>query len=242
MRSRRWIALTALAGAAVATAVLAWPAAARQPKPLDIRGGPPLQLQVVRTVAGDVYPHDLNLEQLIPARTHVMQVWFIAGGGKPKQVLVEWEQNAPVSEYGAYSGRWGLKLWTLRTPRGPRPPFWRAVNIPVFRGSGPGAPYTDVSIGDATGDGHPDVLVQQEHWNQGCGPHEVVATLSNGQVWRVFNHGGLCNTIFAADHGLLKLDIPYFTDHEPVCCPNKHEDLRLRWNGTRYVTESVHIS
>jgi len=188
-------------------------------------------------VFGDAYAHDLDLAQLVPARTHVVQVWF-----EPKQVLVEWNQNAPVREVGSYSGRWGLTLWTFAPRPGVRPDLWRAVNIPVLRAAGPGAPYTEVSIGDVTGDGHPDVLVQQEHWNQGCGPHEVIATLPNGQIWRVFNHGGLCNTIFEAKDGLLRLDMPYFTDHEPVCCPNKHEDLRLRWNGSRFVPESVHIS
>ena len=170
-----------------------------------------------------------------------MQVWFINGGGEPSQVLVEWLQNKPVRQYGPYSADWGLWLWTAKLRLGTRPNLWRAVNIPVTREIGPGTPFTAVSIGDATGDGHADVLVQQQ-WNQGCGPHEVIATFSGGQVWRIFNHGDLCNTVYEANHGQLELDMPYFTDHEAVCCPNKHEDLRLRWTGRRYVTASVHIS
>jgi hypothetical protein len=241
MRSRSWIAAVVAVGAAVAIAVVAWPAAAKSRKPPAIHTAPPLHLRFVRTVLGDDRPHDIDLAQLVPPHTHVTQVWFIAGGRQPQQVLVEWLQNKPVRQYGPYSAHWGLTLWSAKPRSGPRSDLWRAVNIPVLRQIGPGTPFTTVSLGDATGDGHPDVLVQQQ-WNQGCGPHEVVATFSNGQVWRVFSHGGLCNTTFEATRGLLTLDMPYFTDHEPVCCPNKHEDLRLRWNGRRYVTASVHIS
>jgi hypothetical protein len=237
MQSRSWIAGIALVAGLVGAALTAWPASAKPRKPLVVHIAPPLRLHVISTLPGDDRPHDLNLAQLIPARTHVMQVWFTGGGGQPSQVLVEWLQNKPIREDGPYSAHWGLRLWTFK----PRRTRWQAVNIAVLRAIGPGAPFTSVALADVTGDGHRDVLIQQQ-WNQGCGPHEVVATFANGEVWRIFSAGPLCNADFEAAHGPLRVDMPYFTDHEPVCCPNKHEDLRLRWNGRRYVTASVHIS
>lgn len=90
-----------------------------------------------------------------------------------------------------------------------------------------------------TGDGHPDVLVEQDpHTNHGCGLHEVIATLADGTTWQVFRAAPLCETTLRGYRGLLALDLPSYGPHDSVCCPSKIEQLRLRWSGRRYTVVS----
>jgi hypothetical protein len=199
----------------------------------------------VSTVRGPNDPHDFDLSMLIPRHTRLRQVWFIHGGRKPDQMLVEWLHSTTFSLYGsrlADSVRWGLTLWTQTPLR--RADFqapWKGVAVPLLR-LAPGSPNLRVATADVTGDRHPDVLVEQyPHTNHGCGPHEVVATLAHGKTWRIFDTW-LCETDLAAAHGLLKLDMPYYLPGDSVCCPSKTERLRLRWNGVRYVTASLRIT
>jgi hypothetical protein len=177
-------------------------------------------------------------------RARLRQVWFIHGGRQPDQVLVEWIRSRTVSLYGyefSYTVRWGLILWT-QTP--PRPANylapWKGVAIPLLK-LAPGAPNMRVGLADVTSDGHPDVLVEQyPHTNHGCGPHQVVATLTKGTTWRIFR-ASLCETTLHGIRGLLALDLPYYVNGDSVCCWSKVGKLRLHWNGHRYITVSDRI-
>jgi hypothetical protein len=172
-------------------------------------------------------------------------VWFIHGGREPDQVLVEWIKSKTVSAY-AYeypdTVRWGLTLWTQTTPLDWSPDAqWKGVAIPLLKFAPPGVPTLRVAIADVTGDGHPDVLVHQcPHTNHDYGPHEVIATLAHGTTWRIFD-ANLAETDLHASKGLLALDLPYYLAHDSNCCPSKLEQLRLRWNGKRYVAVSDRI-
>jgi hypothetical protein len=88
---------------------------------------------------------------------------------------------------------------------------------------------------------HPDVLVEQyPHTNHGCGPHQVVATLTKGTTWRIFR-ASLCETTLHGIRGLLALDLPYYVNGDSVCCWSKVGKLRLHWNGHRYIRVSDRI-
>jgi hypothetical protein len=239
MTSRRWIALLTAAGAAVAIAVAAWPAAAKQLKPLVIHTAPPLQLHVVRTTFGTDDPHFFSLSRLVPRGSRVEQVWYVPSRKLHRQVLVEWTERHRHFPYGHMSPRpfrWGLKLWTETSAT-----RWHAVNIPIIRWAPPDPVDIRITFADVTGDGRPDLLFEQDPMtNHGCGPHQIFATSARGVTTRVFS-SYLCETILHGDHGLLALDLPYGVGMDAVCCPSFEEHLRLRWSGNRYVTDSVHF-
>lgn len=230
--------LLAVAGAAIALAVSAWPAAAKR-KPLAIHTAPPLQLHVVRTTFGTDDPHFFSLSRLIPRGSRVEQVWYAPARRLHRQVLVEWTQRHRHFRHGHMSPEpfwWGLTLWTETSDF-----RWQAVNIPIVRWAPPASQDLRITFADVTGDRRPDLLFEQDPMtNHGCGPHQIFATSSRGFTTRIFS-SYLCETILRGDHGLLALDLPYSVGMDSVCCPSFIEHLHLRWNGSRYVRDSVHF-
>jgi hypothetical protein len=223
MKSRSWIAALAAVGAAVAIALSAWPAAAKQRKPLVIHTAPPTHLPVVRTLRGDDDPHAFDLSRLAPRRSRVEQVWFAPSRKLHRQLLVEWTERHKHFRYGHMYPepfRWGLVLWTETSAV-----RWQAANIPIVRWAPPDSSMLRIAFADVTGDGRPDLLFEQDPMtNHGCGPHQIFAT-----------------TVLGGDHGLLALDMPYYLRNNAMCCPSFYEHLRLRWNGQRYVRASLRI-
>jgi hypothetical protein len=213
--------------------------------PVDVHSGPPLRLPVVAATLGPNDPHDFDLSQLIPREARLRQLWYVHGGAKPDQLLVEWIRTSTVSLYGQdlpRNVRWGLTLWT-QTPFRPNnfQSPWKGVALPLIKWP-PGAPSLQIRFADVTGDRHPDVLYQQ--WpgtNHGCGPHQIVATLGGGQVWRVFNAAPLCETEMYGLHGLLALDLPLWGPRDSVCCWSRVQKARLRWTGTRWIVVSARV-
>jgi hypothetical protein len=213
--------------------------------PVGVQAGPPLRLHPVARTLGPNDPHDFDLSQLIPRRSRLRQVWYLHGGREPDQVLVEWIQTPKVSLYGdelPSSVRWGLTLWTqapLRANDFQAP--WRGTPLPLIKWP-PGAPGLQVRFADVTGDGHPDVLYEQ--WpgtNHGCGPHQIVATLGGGQVWRVFNASPMCETSMYGVRGLLGVDLPLWGPHDSMCCWSRVQKVRMRWTGRRYALVSARV-
>ncbi len=203
----------------------------------------PKHLPVVARTLGPDDPHEFDLSQLIPRRTRLRQVWYLHGGQRPDQVLVEWVKAQRISLYGDFPDdvQWGLTLWTRSS--GP-PNFqtqWRDVAVPLTKVA-PGPATLRVSLADVTGDHHPDVLVEQYlHTNHGCGPHEVVATLGGGGTWRVFGPNEMCETTLRGTHGMLALDLPVYSRSDSVCCWSHVRQLRLQWTGRRYVVASNRV-
>src|SRR5262249_53862211 len=174
MSWRRWIALVVAAGAAISIAVAAWPAAARQPKPLVIHTAPPLHLPVFRTLAGDYDPHYFDLSQLIPRGSRASEVWYAPAGGHRPRVLVDWTERGKQFRHGHQfprPDRWGLTLWSFTGSR------WPAVRLPVVQWAPPAGNEVRVAFADVTGDGRPDLLFEQDPMtNHGCGPHQIFST------------------------------------------------------------------
>lgn len=220
-----------------AAGVVAGASVSSPSKKSPVWSAPPLRLAFVATTLGPNDPHDFDFSLLIPRGTRLRQLWFVHGGRKADQVLVEWVRSRIVSLYEEdfpRDVRWGLTLWTqtpLKVHDFQAP--WKGVAIPLQRWP-PGAPDLRVAFADVTGDRHPDVLVEQyPGTNHGCGPHQVVATLAGGRTWRTFL-SRMCETTLRGSHGLLALDLPYYLPGDSVCCWSKVEKLRLRWTGKRY--------
>lgn len=243
-RHSGFVALAALSVLLAGLSGWSWSGAGKPPKHLTVRSAPTMRLPVIATARGPNNPHDFDLALLIPRGTRLRQVWFLHGGRQPDQVLVEWLRSNTVSLYGDHfpdTVRWGLTLWT-QTPPTPADYIapWKGVAIPLMK-LAPGAPNMRVSLRDVTSDGHPDVLVEQyPHTNHGCGPHQVVATVTKGTSWRIFR-AWLCETTLRGSGGFLALDLPHYERGDSVCCWSKVEKLRLRWDGHSYVTASDRI-
>jgi hypothetical protein len=238
MRWKVSIAALAIVGAAVGIAVYAWPAAAKLPKPRVIHTAPARQLPVARTLRGDYEAHDFDLSQLIPRGSRINRVWYAPARGYHRQVLVEWTDPHTYVRWGHLGqriARWGLTLWSSTGSR------WQAVRIPAIEFPGPGPADIHIAFADVTGDGRADLLFEQDPGtNHGCGPHQVFATSPHGVTTRVFS-SYLCETPLGGDHGLLALDMPNYIRNDAMCCASFREDLRLRWDGRRFVQDSVHV-
>jgi hypothetical protein len=232
----RWrVALVALLiiGAAVGIAVYAWPASANLPKPFVVHTAPPRKMAVVRTLPGDYQAHDFDLSQLIPRGSRVNRVWYPPATRYHQRVLVQWTDPHRYVLWGKFERepRWGMTLWSFTGSR------WRAVNIPVVQIS----PTIRVAFADVTGDKRADLLFEEAPGtNHGCGPHEIFSTSPDGVTTRVFS-SDMCETMLHGDHGLLALDMPYYVHNDAMCCSSFRENLRLRWDGRRYVEDSAHV-
>jgi hypothetical protein len=233
MRWRAAIAALVIVGAAAGIAVYAWPASARLPKPFVVHTAPPWQLPVVSTLSGDYQAHDFDLSQLVPRGSRIDRVWYAPARRYHQQVLVQWTDPHRHARWGKLTRepRWGMTLWSFTGSR------WRAVNIPVVQVS----PTIRVAFADVTGDKRADLLFEEAPGtNHGCGPHEIFATSPPGVTTRVFS-SYMCETTLRGEDGLLALDMPYYLRNDAMCCATFRENLRLRWDGHRFVQDSVHI-
>jgi hypothetical protein len=240
------VRVTGLAGVLVTVAFLvAQQSAGRMGAHEPVRLTAPSKLPVTtRTRAPNTNPHEFDLSMLVPQRARVRQVWFIHGGSRPEQILVEWIRNASPAIFAQDipdSIPWGLTLWTpSRRKDADDQVRWIGVALPLLKVS-PAVENLRVVTADVTGDGHPDVLVEQyPHTNHGCGPHEVVATMPDRTSWRIF-HTSLCETTLRGVRGLLALDLPDYRNGDSVCCPSRIDKVRFRWTGSRYVVATDRV-
>ncbi len=241
-RLSRVIALAAMPMLVVGLRGAGYSASGKPEKHQIVRSAPPVRLPVLFRTRGPNDPHDFDLSFLIPRRARLRQVWFIHGDRKPDQVLVEWIRSRRISLYDDFREGvpWGLTLWTQTPRRVDYQAPWKGVAIQLIKVS-PGSPNLRVAFADVTSDGHPDALVEQyPGTNHGCGPHQVVATMSDGSAWRTFRQW-MCETDLRGSNGLLALDLPYYLPGDSVCCWSKVEKVRLRWNGHRYIKVSDRI-
>lgn len=193
-----------------------------------------------RTIVGHKDPHRLELAALAPADARIDSAWYVRrSGGEPPQVLVEWhhvEALAPKGGPPYPNVVWRLVLWTPTPNRGYET-RWR----PRFLIGGPQAlqPIYSVGLADLTGDGHPEVLVEDYRGNHGCGPRRIVATIRFRP--RAIFDGDWCETDWWVRRGALRIREAQYAPGDSLCCASFERYATYRWNGRRLVVAQSRV-
>lgn len=164
---------------------------------------------VVAVLAGSASAHD---RRLVPDGSRLVEQWTVsAGGGVREQLVVHWSRSR------LYHGVW---IWERR------PSGWVRIGaLPVVR-------YTEAilfALGDLTGDGHPEVVLQEGQGSGFCGSKLVVMTRP---VRTLFRRGG-CDFSLRIAGGALFLSAGRYTLHDAHCCPTFTRRTRFVWTGRR---------
>jgi hypothetical protein len=164
---------------------------------------------VVGVLAGSASAHD---RRLVPEGARLVEQWTVpAGGGAPEQIVVHWSGSR------LYQGVW---IWERRSGD-----WVRIGALPVAR-------YTEgvlFALGDLTGDGHPEIVLQEGRGSGFCGSKFVVMT---GPMRTMFRSGG-CNFFLRIADGALFLSAGRYTLHDAHCCPTFTRRVRYLWTGRR---------
>lgn len=191
---------------------------------------------------------------LAPPRSRLGQTRLVAGPDRDL-LIVEWNQER-VS--GEALPRSGLQVWSLMG-RPTAAATWRASDWQLIYAMGPdpgagvmlvGPPDAQLressdassawlaAVGDVTGDGMPDLAIQQ--WNSGSGGCGVVRVLENSTsgLNEIFRRDD-CDHSISLGQGLLE----YTTAIWPKGCRTAHgcgsKDVMMRWNGIGWETVDV---
>jgi hypothetical protein len=156
----------------------------------------------------------------------------------PPQLFVAWTRpDDPRSEKNGRTRTSGVILWRReRFEDGHR---WRMI----YRRGYP--PFANIyaEVGDATGDGAPDVLHYHEQGSGGCGPHYLVA-VQDGFGREVFRKNS-CESRYRIAAGVLAFDEP--VGPCPLASGSAHcfggsRHVRMRWTGSRLVVGSAQVT
>lgn len=178
-------------------------------------------------------PAKLPLLDLIPADAVLDRAWFVRpAAGIPPQVAVAWQQVALV---GDRSHRRGLAIWQ----RAGRHPRWRRVYslvVPVY-----GVNRFALQKGDATGDGHPDLLLFEDmDGSAGCGVFRLLATIGGQITQVVVRRACMDNAAIALQGGALVMYDGIVRDPRTLdqihCCWSVWLRTAQRWRGRKLVT------
>jgi hypothetical protein len=174
---------------------------------------------------------------LAPARAHVDVYRLRAAGAAPEQLAVLWQRQTRTGAgraAGYLNQEQGLVVWQRSGPA-----LWRRALTRQFASSD--SP-PNVTTGDVTGDGHPDILVRIEQGSGACGPREIFATV-HARIRRIF-YRDECESLVQLKDGAVRLT-------EPVGrCPYKQGSAHCfggdaqiveRWNGRRLVVASRRV-
>jgi hypothetical protein len=177
----------------------------------------------------DLAPADLSDEALVPPDAEVTdRVTLQAGGGLPDQVAV-----AYVVGDDPFAAEHGFAVWQ----RFPEPPAWSVV-LAFVDAPSEGVLGIRVQPGDATGDGHDDVLTFEDIGGTGaCGTWRVIAATADGadEVLR----RRTCDAEFVIAPGGLDLREAVYESDDAHCCPSAFRYSTFEWNGERFVRTSA---
>jgi hypothetical protein len=187
--------------------------------------------------------HELRLADLVPADARVVDAADLpAAGGEPAQVVVSWSRS-----YGSrFPFRdFGVEMWQQEGMA-----RWRRVYLLVTNegngGDGFGVENVRLATGDATADGHPDVLIfEDQDGSAGCGIYRLLGT-SHKRVRTLFARTQCLDqgTITLA-HATLVVTEGFKKDPGTAdqihCCYLFVRRSVIRWHdGVRRVQTSVH--
>jgi hypothetical protein len=193
-----------------------------------------------RSIVGPENPHLLELSALVPANARIDSAWYVRrSGGEPPQVLVEWHHYEDVAPKGGppYPNLvWRLVLWTPTALRGYET-RWRSRSVV----GGPLSlhPIYSVGLADLTGEGHPEVIVEDYRGNHGCGPRRIVATI--GFRPRAILDDDWCETDWWVRRGTLRIRQAQYAPGDSLCCATFERYASYRWNGRRLVVAGSRV-
>ncbi|HEY2939654.1 MAG TPA: hypothetical protein VGJ27_07570 [Gaiellaceae bacterium] len=156
-----------------------------------------------------------------------------ASGRAPEQLLVVWSRELRTrggAQASNLTGERGVFVWQAQPAR--RRTRWLVAYARRYPDIGP----VGFSVGDVTGDGHPEVLLAQLQGSGGCGPWTVVATTGRS-VREIFDRT-TCESYLKLAHGALVIDDPVGPcpyRQGSAHCFGGRRTLVERWNGHRLV-------
>jgi hypothetical protein len=186
---------------------------------------------VPRTFSGAYGPHDVPLQALVPTRGRVRSAWFVPpAAGIPPEIVLTWDDDL---------GLHGLSVWQRA-----RAPFadWRRIYL--LRRDESLVEKLTATFGDATGDGHDDVLVfQDQDGSGGWGTYRLLAVVA-GRMRQLYVR--VASSDWTAIHlarGALVVRDGIGKDPRSAgdihCCPRFIRTRVKRWNGRALVDVKV---
>jgi hypothetical protein len=183
-----------------------------------------LPFRAVRPVPAGATP---PARELAPAFSHVSVQQLPAAGGAPEQLAVHWSREFRERRGGATEPQEGLLVWQRAGAR-----QWRVV----FHHRADEYTFLNITVGDTTGDGHPDVLLVETQGSGACGPRVVVGWAAGRERTLVARNE--CESGFRLARGALVVDEPVgpcpYTPGSAHCSGGTRHVV-MRWRGARLV-------
>jgi hypothetical protein len=150
------------------------------------------------------------------------------GGDVPEQVAV-----AYVIGDDPFAAEHGFALWQ----RFPDRPHWSVV-LAFVDAATEGVLGIRVDAGDATDDGHDDVLTFEETGGSGaCGTWRVI--VGDADDTRQVLRRRTCDAEFVISPGALELRMAVYQPDDAHCCPSAFRYVTFEWNGEAFERTDV---
>jgi hypothetical protein len=161
--------------------------------------------------------------ELAPPFSQVEARRLPAAGGAPAQIVATWQRRLR----GQRASRGGLLIWERSAAS-----RWSVVYSRRFEFGG----YQAVQVGDVSGDGHDDVLLETSLGTGGCGPRRLIAFAGGGTrelYGRYFceGHADIVRGSLRVRRGIGPC--PYIEDS--AHCRGGLSTTFLRWEGQKLV-------
>jgi hypothetical protein len=203
-----------------------------QPWSWPLASGPARLRNSIAAPAGSTPP----ARALAPAFSQVSRYRLAAVDGAPEQLAVHWSRQVRIQSGGVgdTEPQEGVLIWQRVTPA-----RWRIV----YRRRATDFAMIGLTIGDATGDGHPDVLLVQSEGSGGCGPRVLVAWAAGRE--RTLLTRNECESAFQLKHGALLVDeptgpCPYRTGSAHCFGGSRH--IVMRWRDAHLIQRRTTIT
>ena len=184
-----------------------------QPRPIPPAWAAPID--------DDLDASGLPNEAIVPPQAELTdRVTLAATADVPEQVAV-----AYVIGDDPFAAEHGFALWQ----RFPERPHWSVV-LAFVDPPAKGVLGIRLDAGDATGDGHDDVLTFEETGGSGaCGTWRVI--VGDAFDTRQVLSRRTCDAEFAIALGALELRMAVYQPNDAHCCPSAFRHVTFEWDG-----------
>jgi hypothetical protein len=184
---------------------------------------------------GATDPHRLALSSAVPIDANLDSADYVTRA--PRQLIVTWDrEHLTRNGQAAIWERRGVAIWQL--DRGTAATWHRVYTRETPVNNVTGIEGYEVSLGDASGDGRPEVLIFVDNdGSAGAGSYHLFADVGY-RVRQVFAKSLSQDegTISFAHRALVVLQGVGYYDRGPHCCFRKVRERWLRWDGRRMRT------